>query len=92
MLAEERRQEVLRRVKEEGVVSTSDLARDYQVSEMTIRNDLLRLASQGHLERIHGGAVARQWLSNEPSYVEKATLQPEEKQAIGREAASRMPV
>jgi DeoR/GlpR family transcriptional regulator of sugar metabolism len=87
LLAEERRRHLLQRVREEGVVATSALATDYDVSEMTIRNDLSRLASQGHLERIHGGAVARRWLSREPSYIEKAHLQPEAKEAIGREAA-----
>ena len=87
MLTEERRQLLLQRVREEGVVATRVLAKDYHVSEMTIRNDLGALAAQGHLERVHGGAVARRWLSREPSYVEKAGLQPEAKQAIGQEAA-----
>ena len=88
MLAAERRQLVLERVKAQGVVKTDQLARDYQVSAMTIRNDLSRLALQGHLQRIHGGAVARKWLTGEPSYVEKAGLQLEEKRAIGREAVT----
>ena len=88
MLAEERRQQLLQRVREEGVVTTSVLAEEYEVSPMTIRNDLSELASQGHLQRIHGGAVARRWLSREPSYLEKARLHPQEKQAIGRVAAS----
>ena len=88
MLAEQRRKQLLQRVKEDGIAKTADLAKDYRVSPMTIRNDLSALASQGHLERIHGGAIAQRWLSKEPSYLEKARLHPEEKRAIGREAAS----
>jgi len=87
MLAEERRQQLLQQIKESGVVKTSDLAGDYHVSQMTIRNDLRVLALQGHLDRIHGGAIAQRWLSKEPSYQEKANLNRQEKQAIGREAA-----
>jgi DeoR/GlpR family transcriptional regulator of sugar metabolism len=87
VLAEQRRQQLLQQVKEDGAVVTSEIAHDFGVSEMTIRNDLAVLASEGHLERIHGGAVARRWLSIEPSYTEKAKLQLDEKQAIGREAA-----
>ena len=87
MLAEERRQQLLQHIKENGVVTTSDLAGDYHVSQMTIRNDLRLLAMQGHLERIHGGAIAQRWLSKEPSYNEKALLHPQQKRGIGREAA-----
>jgi len=87
MLAEERRQELLQQIKENGVVKTSDLSRDYNVSQMTIRNDLNALAQQGHLEKIHGGAMAQRWLSKEPSYSEKALLHPQKKQKIGSEAA-----
>jgi len=42
----------------EGAVVVSDLARDWEVSEMTVRRDLQRLEAEGLAERIHGGAVA----------------------------------
>lgn len=87
MLAEERRQGLLQQVEENGVVKTSDLSKKYNVSQMTIRNDLNVLAQQGHLEKIHGGAIAQRWLSKEPSYSEKVLLHPQQKRDIGREAA-----
>ena len=75
-------------MKDEHVTKTADLAKNYGVSSATIRNDLSQLAKQGHLQRIHGGAITQQWLSREPSYGEKAHLHAPEKQAIGLEAAS----
>jgi len=55
---------------------------------MTIRNDLNSLAEQGQLVRVHGGAIARQWLTAEPSYHDKADINRAEKEEIGRQAAA----
>lgn len=88
MLAEERRQDILKMMKDEHVTKTTDLAKYYDVSTATIRSDLSELAKKGHLQRIHGGAITQQWLSREPSYGEKAHLHAPEKQKIGLAAAS----
>jgi DeoR/GlpR family transcriptional regulator of sugar metabolism len=88
MLPEQRRQQILKSVEDRGVITTSDIAENHGVSLMTVRKDLDLLAAQGHLARIHGGAITLLRLSKEPSYVEKASLNPQEKQAIGRKAAS----
>jgi len=88
MLAEERRQDILRMMEDEHVTKTSELAKHYSVSSATIRNDLRTLADHGHLQRVHGGAITQRWLSREASYREKAQLHAREKQAIGRLAAS----
>jgi DeoR family fructose operon transcriptional repressor len=56
--ADERRAltcEVLGRDRE---VKVADLSRRYEVSEVVIRRDLLRLEQQGLLKRVHGGAIA----------------------------------
>jgi DeoR/GlpR family transcriptional regulator of sugar metabolism len=87
MLTEHRRQVILERLQERKAVKTSDLSQAFAVSSMTIRNDLNALAEQGHLVRVHGGAVARQWLTAEPSYHDKANINRLEKEAIGRHAA-----
>ncbi|MEA3238857.1 MAG: DeoR/GlpR family DNA-binding transcription regulator, partial [Candidatus Bipolaricaulota bacterium] len=60
----------------------------FAVSSMTIRNDLNYLAEQGQLVRVHGGAIARQWLTTEPSYHDKASINHLEKENIGRRAAT----
>ena len=87
MLPEQRRRQILETLWDRGVVKTSDIAAGHHVSLMTARKDLDVLAHQGHLVRIHGGAITQLQLCKEPSYVEKATLNPQAKQAIGREAA-----
>lgn len=87
MLTERRKQLILVQLGEQGAVKTSDLAKRFSVSSMTIRNDLNALASQGHLTRTHGGALSHRRLTDEPSYQEKSALNQEEKELIGREAA-----
>ncbi len=59
ILTAHRRQMTLERVRERGVVKTSELSQAFAVSPMTIRNDLNALAEKGHLVRIHGGAMAK---------------------------------
>ncbi|MCD6494672.1 DeoR/GlpR transcriptional regulator [Candidatus Bipolaricaulota bacterium] len=88
MLTEQRRQVILEQLHSHKVVKTSDLSEVFAVSPMTIRNDLNALAEQGQLVRVHGGAIARQWLTAEPSYEDKTSINRSEKEAIGREAAS----
>jgi len=88
MLTEQRRRLILERLRERGVVRTSELSELFSVSPMTIRNDLNALAKEGELIRIHGGAIAKEPLASEPSYHEKETVNLEEKRRIGRLAAS----
>jgi DeoR/GlpR family transcriptional regulator of sugar metabolism len=55
--AEERRVRILRWLQQQGRVEVLDLARMLEVSEHTIRRDLLELQAQGALQKTHGGAV-----------------------------------
>jgi DeoR/GlpR family transcriptional regulator of sugar metabolism len=54
---EERQQDILRLISQEGRVAVTELSRKYGVSEVTIRGDLQTLAEQGLIVRTHGGAV-----------------------------------
>lgn len=45
-------------VHEIGKVKVADLSQEYGISEVSIRKDLEALESEGHLKRVHGGAVA----------------------------------
>lgn len=56
MVPAQRRQQILQAVRT-GTAHVSDLARAFEVSEMTVRRDLRALARDGKLERVHGGAV-----------------------------------
>ena len=88
VLTEHRRRLILERLQSRNEVKTSDLSEAFSVSPMTIRNDLNILAEQGELVRVHGGAIVREWLTDEPSYQDKANLNRDEKERIGQRAAA----
>jgi DeoR/GlpR family transcriptional regulator of sugar metabolism len=51
-----RRAQILERIQRDGGVSVAELARDHSVSAITVHRDLERLARDGLVERVHGGA------------------------------------
>jgi DeoR/GlpR family transcriptional regulator of sugar metabolism len=59
VLAVERRVKVLERIAADQAVEVSSLAREFAVSEMTIRRDLRRLDRDGFVRRTYGGATTR---------------------------------
>ena len=54
---EERREEIISIIQEQGKVRVSELSEKYGISEVSIRKDLELLEAEGHLSRVHGGAV-----------------------------------
>lgn len=52
-----RQAKIRERFAEQPGVSISELAREFDVSEMTIRRDLAALEGKAHIQRTHGGAV-----------------------------------
>ncbi len=81
--AVERREHIGRLVSERGRVRTSELAQLLQVTEPTIRKDIVDLETQGRLIRTHGGAVARRSMA-EVELSEREHLHTDEKSAIAR--------
>jgi DeoR/GlpR family transcriptional regulator of sugar metabolism len=88
MLAQQRQQAILERVRTSGGVRVADLVRELGVSDMTIRRDLEVLAERGLLEKVHGGATAAgPGSTEEPGFAAKSARQQPEKEAIARHAA-----
>lgn len=85
-LARDRQDEILVRILAERSVRIKDLAVEFGVSEMTIRRELDALALTGRAERIHGGARARQFASEELSYLQRSENHAVAKRAIAIEA------
>ncbi|MFQ8432760.1 DeoR/GlpR family DNA-binding transcription regulator [Amaricoccus sp. W119] len=56
LLSETRRRRILDWLEEEGSARVRDLSDAFQVSEVTIRQDLERLEKEGHITREYGGA------------------------------------
>lgn len=81
MFPEERRSRILEILDRQGRCLVNDLARELQVSEVTIRQDLDFLGQEGRLRRTHGGAIAAGKLGLErPFQVEEAASKSEKEQ------------
>jgi DeoR/GlpR family transcriptional regulator of sugar metabolism len=85
---EERRQEILKRVGQQGRVSVTELSQQFGVSEVTVRNDLQALAERSLIVRTHGGAVLANPSPLVPSLAIRRLQQPAEKDRIGFAAAA----
>jgi len=57
VLGEERRQYILNLINKTGSIKAIDIAKMLEVSELTIRRDLDKLAKNELLKRTHGGAI-----------------------------------
>ena len=88
MLTEERHAFILDQLKQHNIVKTQALITVLNSSESTIRRDLQQLEAGGKLKRIHGGAKRMYQLNDELSVHEKSSKSVQEKNAIGRLAAS----
>lgn len=86
MLAMQRQEMILADVRARGAVRVTDLVATLDVSDMTVRRDIAELERQGHVHRVHGGAVDAHHTAHEPDFAVKRTLAAEEKSAIARAA------
>ena len=87
MLAIERRREILARMRIDGKVIVSELARDFDVTEETIRRDLDRLDKEGLVSKTYGGAVAKQTSAMDLPYNVRESANIEQKQIIADKIA-----
>lgn len=88
MFAQERKSIILDSLKTYGKVKVCDLSKLYDVSEVTIRRDLKELEVEELLKRVHGGAVLNDNTKFEPTFTEKIDKFYNEKQAVGKLAAT----
>ncbi|MGG5315147.1 DeoR/GlpR family DNA-binding transcription regulator [Enterococcus sp. AZ072] len=87
MLKDERQKAIMQLLQISGTVKVSDIIKQLNISDMTVRRDLDELEGQGLLERVHGGARLKNFIrSQELSHGEKQVMNIEEKQAIARQA------
>lgn len=88
MLSVDRQQIIFDQIQRKGSVRISQLMKSLEASESTIRRDLEELERQGLIKRVHGGAVLVQHMAIEASNYDKQDLFAEEKERIGKFAAS----
>ncbi len=74
-------------VQQDKSVLVVELAKKFDVSTETIRNDLERLEQQGVLKRSYGGATIVEENEQEPTYKEREIVNFTGKEKIGKKAA-----
>lgn len=91
LMTNERRAAILDAVRRGGAVRVADLVRLFDVSAVTIRNDLAELEKENLLVRDHGGATpvgSGRTVTSLLAVEERAGLQMDQKQKIARAAAT----
>jgi DeoR/GlpR family transcriptional regulator of sugar metabolism len=87
LLKEERQKYIQSLLQANGHVTVIELSQAFDLSEATVRRDLESLATQGKLQRVHGGAIVREPSPPELPILERKTEQENEKKRLGRVAA-----
>ena len=87
LVPEQRLEQILDLLSTMSFASISDLAASLNVSEMTIRRDLDKLESKGHIRRTHGGVVSESKTQIELDYITRQKRQSQEKDIIGKLAS-----
>jgi DeoR family glycerol-3-phosphate regulon repressor len=85
-----RQNTILEIARQSGRVMVDELAQRFEVTPQTIRKDLNELCDKRMLTRIHGGAILSSGVEN-VGYDARRMIASEEKEAIGRAAAARIP-
>jgi DeoR family transcriptional regulator of aga operon len=87
MLADERRRAILQLVKKQGSTAVEELVKHFNVSAVTLRADLGRLAREGALIRSYGGAMVHDDHGGDYPLTIKTARNQSEKLRIGTAAA-----
>jgi DeoR family transcriptional regulator of aga operon len=82
-----RRVKILEVLNSEGKVTVGELSKKFNVTEVTIRNDLSHLAAKELLIKTRGGGLKTQRVGIDQHLNDKAKINSKEKQAIGKKAA-----
>ncbi len=86
-LSRERREQILKLLEANQTVQVADLARRFNVSEVTIRRDLNQLRKHQGIERVYGGAILTQREREQPPLSNREVVNADAKRWIGRAAA-----
>ena len=83
----ERQRQILSLLTKQRRLSVAEIVEQFSVSEATARRDLESLASEGKVQRVHGGALAVEQAPPELPILERENEQADEKVRIGRATA-----
>ncbi|CAH2789693.1 MAG: Transcriptional regulator [uncultured Caballeronia sp.] len=86
MLTSQRKKAILDALARDGQVFATELSASFGVSEDTVRRDLRELASEGLLQRVHGGALLPASPAIAP-FTHREAMESDAKRRIARKAA-----
>jgi DeoR/GlpR family transcriptional regulator of sugar metabolism len=86
LAAVDRRHRILERVAEDQTIHVGELAREFDMSEMTIRRDIRRLERDGFVRQTYGGATAHLTRALDVAFNARALQHTREKRRIGMRA------
>ncbi len=87
LLANQRREQIIKLLREDGSAKVIDLAKLFKVSEVTIRQDLEKLEAEDLIIREHGGAFLKNVEDQVRNFSLMNTENMDKKELIGRKAA-----
>jgi DeoR family fructose operon transcriptional repressor len=90
MSFQKRKKLILEELDKRGDADVKGLAQLLSTSEITVRRDLSQLATEGWLERTHGGAMRVDLAKPSAAFAHKNTANPEAKDYIGKLAAGQV--
>ena len=88
MQLQKRQREIMASVKQHGSCSIIELARQFEVSDETIRRNIKPLVDQGLIDKVHGGIVLSQKQEPEQPFGKRMNERIEAKQLISARVAT----
>ncbi|GAA4800029.1 DeoR/GlpR family DNA-binding transcription regulator [Streptomyces ziwulingensis] len=87
LIPDQRREQLLKHLRRDGVLSVQQITRLLGVSHMTVRRDIAELERKGLVFSVPGGVRIASPLSSEPGFLDKSRLEQPQKRAMAGEAA-----
>ena len=88
MIKENRKKYLLNLINEKNFANVSEIAKQFNITQMTVRRDLNELENEGFIIRKYGGAVKSEAVTSLFAFDKRIKKMEEEKDAICRKAAS----
>lgn len=86
MMTEERRKRIRELLFQHKRLLVREVSQELNISEVTIRKDLMALEKAGVLQRVHGGAILKDSMVMDRALTEKASQSASEKERIAQRA------
>ncbi|MFJ5173000.1 DeoR/GlpR family DNA-binding transcription regulator [Streptomyces griseoviridis] len=87
LIPDQRREQLLRHLRRDGVLSVQQITQLLGVSHMTVRRDIAELERTGLVFSVPGGVRIASTISSEPGFHDKTGMEQPQKAAMAKEAA-----